>query len=1131
MFWPGMRVRSTPATLLLRIPLEKERSAQLASFRQAIATLAQSASALGPPPLDGVDPTTLESAVKVASERGFVEELDFLAPGEAAVALYELSSSLPGGKVKRDLRRRVFEKLYRGNASSFVAVATRIALGSATPLLTSTLRARVALCLELPLDSEVNVAPLALALTTRSATHDDWIVKPSSRALVSRRTAARLYEHAAREALFRYQLGDSQPRDLLLSERWGAPLRRLVADREPLVWQHAAVAQGLLSSISRDLRDELEQSLAPDLTPTQWRRAAVALVAGCALANEEAIRSIPAILSSDLSQKDRGLPAAMVAGLGRIVELEPDVATELSRHFAKSERADVALAFARLLEQLRQRSWAPQARHVFRRVLLNEAQNQTRIERSLATRAVRVLDDSLDQESDLPSQIDGALSTFETEGAEAAYQSGVCCLAEAHELASFLETNDATAADALAPSVSALSELDAGVLERGLLTHLLLLGRAPGEAGHMVEPLERLRSRVSRWIVDGVEASGQALWSRDLGTADLRRLLVLLHLVDSETAGEGDLGETHPHVARLLRSIRVLVARVAAGPDALVHRVLCAALARSFDAAVRDGILQASDLLLTVASCISDSYSIKVIAEASTTSDIADPLGALSEFMEPQSGDQVGTGSPLGLSEHPDSIEDAETAEMLRKVGRLMALSRGLVGGGGYQAEALRRVFFRMGRALERVALARHQSALVQARDSGAPVLEDLTTACHDLAEMIRCAERRVLGAEREREPHPEEAGLYEVVERGMESERPTAMDDLASALDDMLWGLPESVKRAVEEVVYRIESLPLTCNRDSVPIPLTTSRAALPPWLLPRRAIGSFHVVRPLGAGGVSSVFLARRLEERNNADAESFALKVPEYDPATARSMTEQEFYQMFRDEAGALLSLPAHPNLARFVTFDLSARPKPILVMELIFGTPLDRLVRSRALTMNKVIQQLDGILAGLEAMHAVSVGHLDVKASNVILRGGTTPVLVDFGLSGRTVRPGCGTVEYTAPEVLGVVPDGVTPSPLAADIYSFGCLVYEVLTGNVLFDADDEIALVARHVSHDGWPPELQALSGLPGLERLAKLIGSCLRHDGRNRPTAGQLREQLTPALLPLSEAEWPLDLTGKAQSA
>src|SRR5690606_32209942 len=114
---------------------------------------------------------------------------------------------------------------------------------AAGPLSTPTLQARVALCLELPPASNVNVAPLALALTTRSATHHHWVDQPSTRALPARRMAAQLYEHAAREAVFRYQLGDPQPRDLLLSDRWKLAFARLLADREPLVWTHAAVAR------------------------------------------------------------------------------------------------------------------------------------------------------------------------------------------------------------------------------------------------------------------------------------------------------------------------------------------------------------------------------------------------------------------------------------------------------------------------------------------------------------------------------------------------------------------------------------------------------------------------------------------------------------------------------------------------------------------------------------------------------------------------------------------------------------------------------------------------------------------------------------------------------------------------
>jgi serine/threonine protein kinase len=284
---------------------------------------------------------------------------------------------------------------------------------------------------------------------------------------------------------------------------------------------------------------------------------------------------------------------------------------------------------------------------------------------------------------------------------------------------------------------------------------------------------------------------------------------------------------------------------------------------------------------------------------------------------------------------------------------------------------------------------------------------------------------------------------------------------------------------------------------------------------------IGSFHVVRSLGHGGVSSVFLARRFEERNSPKAESFALKVPEYDPSTARSLSEQEFFELFREEAGALLSLPAHENLARFVTFDLSARPKPILVMELIRGSALDRLVRTRAMSMTKVVTFVHGILSGLDAMHSVGIGHLDLKPSNVILRDGRTPVLVDFGLSGRKLRPGCGTLEYTSPEVLGVLEQGHEPSPLPADVYSLACLTYELVTGDLLFTAGDELALVAQHVSHAGWPDKLRAMAGTPKLLPLAQVLSACLSPDPRARPTVRTLDDTLMAALLPLADQPWP----------
>lgn len=351
--------------------------------------------------------------------------------------------------------------------------------------------------------------------------------------------------------------------------------------------------------------------------------------------------------------------------------------------------------------------------------------------------------------------------------------------------------------------------------------------------------------------------------------------------------------------------------------------------------------------------------------------------------------------------------------------------------------------------------------------------------------------------------------------------------------VEGLVLDMPKAIANSITEILSRVPSLPLTPPSDVTLIPLKPRRAALPDWLMPRRTIGGFYVVSALGAGGVSSVFTAKRIEERRDPDADTYALKVPEYDPTTARSLSEHEFMDLFRDEAGALLSLPRHVNIARFVNFDAAAKPKPILVMELIKGQSLEKLIKNRLLTLDSAFTYLDGILAGLSVMHGVGVAHLDIKPSNVILRDDGTPVLVDFGLSGRQLRPGCGTLEYCAPEVLGVVPEGSTPLAVAADMYAFGCLAYEVFTGTLIFDADEETALMTQHISHDGWPEQLASLATTKELHDLAVIIGSCLRRDGKNRPAAQETRQALANfrKKLPQERFSWPLPRSSGAAQA
>jgi serine/threonine protein kinase len=355
-------------------------------------------------------------------------------------------------------------------------------------------------------------------------------------------------------------------------------------------------------------------------------------------------------------------------------------------------------------------------------------------------------------------------------------------------------------------------------------------------------------------------------------------------------------------------------------------------------------------------------------------------------------------------------------------------------------------------------------------------------------------------------------------------AEAETTLDthQLSNAVNELIAGIPHGLGRLVSGFLWGLADLPV--ERPSAEAGVLSVTDQLPPWLPARRTIGGFYVQRALGVGGTATVFIVTRAEDKHEPNAERFALKVPEYNATAARSLSQEEFFKMFREEASALILLPNHANLARFVTFDMGTKPLPILVMELVEGVTLERVIQTRTFDMKKCLKVLDDVLAGLEAMHTVGLGHLDIKPSNVLLRRGEQGVLVDFGLAGRKVRQGCGTGPYGAPEVWGVLPEGFVPAPAAADIYSFGCVAFEMLTGKVLFSAPNEVAQISMHVSHDGFPAPMKELIANPEIAPLAEVLVPTLRRDPRNRPTAQELRSDLRAVWSLVEEAKWPAAL-------
>jgi len=1108
-----MRGRPNPVEALATLVRLQDDTERRANFRQAITALGQSAGASGPPPLDGIAPEVLSRVMGIALESGLVDDLDWIAPGPAAVALYEITAALPQGKPRRDLGRRLFARVYDGSAGTFAAVAARMALSSGKPLEAVPIRARISLLFDLPVGSSVNPDALALTLVTRRELRERWLDRARSGTLPARRLAAKLIEHAAREAVVRAQQGDPYPKDLLLAEPVRGIFQALLADREPLVWRHAAVARGLLSAVDGGLREEIDSALDPNLSPTEWRRAAVSLVGTLPSDPDGASRACKRLIAGPLAQSDPGIVATLVLGLPRAIEAEPDAAEALLDAIAATRRPDVAEAVATLLSNLSSQTFGEEAAKTLRKTLASRAQAPGSVLRGVAERTIRILDREQDEDTELVGAVRRALSAYEARGARAAHELATLALASAHRAMDFIGSHDPHDLQVQPYVVGALADLDLGVLETPRLSDLLLLGRRPGDTDASLPDIDRLYDRLGSWVLAAESSAEHAEPSNGAALGEQRRLKALLHLVDLE----GARSEDDPGVrGRVRRAVQVMLRRLASKPDPLVHRIACATLARSFDSAVREGVSEPSDLLLAVVHFLSEPQSFESIAEASTNPDVRMVLEAYVEFLNP-------------LAEQTDpadgSVRPSPLDESVRVAARVLRLSRGLGAGGSYRGESLRRVMQRLGRALEFIAQARGQTELIENSGGDSDVLSELEHATDDLRQLMFSAVRRVV----EEDPMAiavvaDVPPLSSLVERTVRSGVPPNAQQFAMAINELVADLPVAIGSAVSRVLERIATLSVTVPSDVFALPLEKRRTALPDWLLPQKTIGAFYVVRALGGGGASSVFMARRIEERKNAKAQGFALKVPAYDPTTARSLSEQEFLQLFREEAGALLSLPQHVNLARFVTFDLAARPKPILVMELIGGSGLDRLIRSRSLSSEQAFKILDGILAGVEAMHGASIGHLDLKPSNVILRDGETAVLVDFGLSGRKLRPGCGTLDYCSPEVLGSAPADYVPSPLPADIYAFACMAYETLTGQLLFEAEDETTILSLHVMHDGWPDRLALFAHVPEYRDLAMVLAACLRQDPRKRPTARQARAALAKASKTLLDRPWPLTL-------
>ncbi|KAF8184521.1 kinase-like domain-containing protein [Mycena galopus ATCC 62051] len=156
----------------------------------------------------------------------------------------------------------------------------------------------------------------------------------------------------------------------------------------------------------------------------------------------------------------------------------------------------------------------------------------------------------------------------------------------------------------------------------------------------------------------------------------------------------------------------------------------------------------------------------------------------------------------------------------------------------------------------------------------------------------------------------------------------------------------------------------------------------------------------------------------------------------------------------------------------------------------------------------------VALGIEYLHQNGVAHGYLKPSKILITASRRACIIDFGFSSihnagigsADCSPPAGAVRYQAPELF--TSENPSPSLFGSDVYAFGCVCYEVLTGNVpFFEVRNDMAVIIA-VAGGRRPSRTQSCTGTVALDNLWNLIQDCWKHNPDERPTAGQIVERL-----------------------
>jgi serine/threonine protein kinase len=219
-------------------------------------------------------------------------------------------------------------------------------------------------------------------------------------------------------------------------------------------------------------------------------------------------------------------------------------------------------------------------------------------------------------------------------------------------------------------------------------------------------------------------------------------------------------------------------------------------------------------------------------------------------------------------------------------------------------------------------------------------------------------------------------------------------------------------------------------------------SPATPDPLLLTGKTVGAYTLEALLGHGGMGSVWLARRSDGRFEGKV---AIKL------LNAFLVGRHGEECFRSEGHVLAKLE-HPNIARLRDAGVSDTGQPFLVLEYVYGRPIDEYCDDRKLDINARLELFLDVLAATAHAHSQLVIHRDLKPANIFVTADGVVKLLDFGIAKlidaseearqSTTRVGHSpfTLHYASPEQINGTALGT-----ASDVYSLGVLLYELLTG--------------------------------------------------------------------------------------